>query len=344
MTPTADPYRGPKLASREQRQRRAVLLGIGILIVLVLSPLFSHHLFRGTEALLAGKEHIGPLCLVALHVLMEPVHGAFHILFAAGVIYAVFDRIRAWRHGRGVLASLEVEHAEPGDPFWNAAGEAGVDPGMLHVVAGLPTPAFTIGLLRPRIYIARALAETLTGPQLAAVLAHEGAHGARRDPMRLMLLRFLTCMLFWIPALRRLAADVADEAEVQADDVAAAGQPLVLASAIVALARSGPGAIPRAAVGFQRPELLERRVRRLLGQDPLPSTHLTRRSLFGASVALVLVFISGAAMAHPLPADAHAGATPPEHCTTHGSYAALHLFCPEGPLHRFAGSDCPHAR
>ena len=337
-----DPYRGPGLVSREEKQRRAVLLGIGVLIVLVLSPLFSHHLFRGTEALLAGLEHIGPVCLVALHVIMEPVHGLFHLLFAAGVAYAIWDRVQAWRHGRGILAALEVEAAAPGDPFWEAARAGGVDPALLRVVEGLPTPAFTIGLLNPRIYVARALAEQLSPDQLAMVVAHEGAHGARRDPLRLSLLRFLTCMLFWIPALRRLAADVADEAEVQADDVAAAGRPLVLASAIVALARSGPGSMPRAAVGFHRPELLERRVRRLLGQDPLPATHLTGRSIVGASVALLLVFVSGAAMAHPLPTDG--GAHPAAHCTSHESNVALHLFCPVGPLHRFAGGDCPHAR
>lgn len=339
---SAEPYRGQRLVSREQKQRRAVLLGIGVLIVLVLSPLFSHHLFRGTEALLAGQEHIGPVCLVALHVLMEPVHGLFHILFAAGVVYAVWDRVQAWRHGRGILASLEVEHAAPGDPFWEAAAAGGVDPALLRVVAGLPTPAFTVGLLHPRIYVSRALAGQLSPAQLSMVIAHEGAHADRRDPLRLSLLRFLTCMLFWIPALRGLAADVADEAEVQADDVAAAGEPLVLASAIVALARSGPALIPRAAVGFHRPELLERRVRRLLGQDPLPTSHLTRRSLFAAFVALLLVFASGAAMAHPLPAGGEAHS--PVHCTAHDSNVALHLFCPVGPVHRLAGGDCPHAR
>ena len=90
-----DGYRGPRLVSREEKQRRGVLLAIGVLIVLVLSPLFSHHLFRGTEALLAGQEHIGPVCLAALHMLMEPVHGLFALLFAAGVVYAILDRVQA---------------------------------------------------------------------------------------------------------------------------------------------------------------------------------------------------------------------------------------------------------
>ena len=40
---------------------------------------------------------------------------------------------------------------------------------------------------------------------------------ARRDPLRLSLMRFLACTLFYIPALRRLADDLTDEAEIEAD-------------------------------------------------------------------------------------------------------------------------------
>lgn len=333
-------YPRPKLVSREQAHRRALLLGIGVLILLVLSPLFSHHVVRGTEVLLAGKDHLGALCLVALHTLMEPVHYAFHLLFFAGLLYACWDRLRAWKRARSVLAALEVESPAAGSAVSRAALAVGVDPGMVRVVRGLPTPAFTVGWLRPRIYMAGELEERLNGDQLAAVLAHEGAHAARRDPLRLSLLRFLTCTLFWIPALRRLADDVADEAEVQADDAAAAGRPLVLASAIVALAQVRPAhPVPQGAVGFHRPDILERRVRRLLGQEPLPGSHLTRRSLLGASVALGLVLVSGAIMAHPLPT--HEGGHAPEHCQRHVSLGSLHLFCLDAPLNP-TGEGCPH--
>jgi Zn-dependent protease with chaperone function len=308
-----DPYPKARLVSREQTHRRTVLLGIGVLIFLVISPLFSHHVFRGTEAMLAGRDHLGALCLIALHTLLEPVHELFHLLFAAGVLYAGWDRFRTWRHARNVLALLQVGTPEVGDAFWRGALAAGVEPGIVHVAHGLPTAAFTVGWRSPRIYVARALADRLEPDQLTAVLAHEGAHVARRDPLRLSLLRFLTCTLFWIPALRRLADDIADDAEIQADDAAAAGQPLVLASAIVALARSmAEFTLPHAAVGFHRSELLERRVRRLLGEEPLPGSRLTRRSLLSATGALLLVFVSGAVMAHPLPARTVPGH--PEHC------------------------------
>lgn len=339
MTGGGGAYPKARLVSREQTHRRAVLLGIGVLLLLVLSPLFSHHLFRGTEALLAGKDHLGALCIVALHILLEPVHDLFHLLFAGGVLYAAGDRFRAWRNARNVLASLEAETPNPGDAFWRAAREARIEPGTVRVVGGLPTPAFTVGWLRPRVYVARGLALRLSDAELTAVLAHEGAHAARRDPLRLSLLRFLTCTLFWIPALRRLAEDIADEAEIRADDAAAAVQPLALASAIVRLARE-VNPVPRAAVGFNRPDLLDRRVRRLLGQEPSPGSHLTRRSLLGAGAALLLVATSGAVMAHPLPGSV--APHHPEHCHQHDSPAVTHLFCLDEPLPDVPSHGCPH--
>ena len=332
-------YPKPKLVSREQMHRRMLLLGIGVLILLVLSPLFSHHVLTGTQAVLAGKDHIGALCVIALHALLEPVHNFFHLVFWAGLAYALGDRLTAWWRGRALLSCLTARAPERGDSFWRAAEAAGVEPGSVRVVFGLPTPAFTVGWMRPRIYVADALSATLKPEELAVVIAHEGAHASRRDPLRLSLLRFLTCTLFWIPALRRLAEDVADEAEILADDAAASQNPLILASALVALAKGGRArSAPQGSVGFHHPGLLERRVRRLLGDDPTPASHLTRRSLFGAFLGLALMLVSGAVMAHPLPVGSPGQHSP--HCE-HDAPAVTHLFCLS---HGWSVSvhGCPH--
>jgi Zn-dependent protease with chaperone function len=173
----------------------------------------------------------------------------------------------------------------------------------------------------------------LTERELAAVIAHEGAHARRRDPLRLSLLRFLACMLFWVPALRRLGSDIAAEGEVLADDHAAARHGLALASALVQLAgweraRTGLG------VGFTDGDLLERRVLRLTGEEVAPRSGVTRRSLAGAGVALLLAWSSGVAAAHPLPTGHDA------HCHDHSRAAVFHLFC-DSCLH--GRSDfCPH--
>jgi hypothetical protein len=230
----------------------------------------------------------------------------------------------------------------------------------ISVVEGLPNPAFTAGLWRPRIFVAQELQDVLDDAQLQAVLAHEAAHVIRRDPLRLSLLRFLACTLFYIPALRRLADDLADEAEIDADDAAAAsGTALVLASAILRLAEWGTRLsgssvarhpIPFATfVGFQpfhpfqRADLLKRRILRLAGEPTTAGTHVTRRSLGAAAAVLIAVWVSGVMMAHPLPAETlpHMHATSP-HCQHPGGLAITHIFCLGFHAHP-SGAPCPHA-
>jgi Zn-dependent protease with chaperone function len=334
-------YLTATLSLREQSHRRATLLGIAALILLSMSPVIGHHLLPfETDDLLAGVDHLGALCLTALHLLFAPVHPTVHIAIAGGLLYAGWDRYRAWRLVRRSLGLIDIRRARPGDAFWEAAEAAGVNPRILRIVPGLPNPAFTAGMLQPRIYISQTLASYLAGAELAAVVAHEGAHVARRDPLRLTMLRGLACMLFWLPALRRLADDVGDQAELLADDVAAGDKPLVLASAILSVARwsSGP-THSGAAVGFARADLLEQRVRRLAGEATPVRSHVTRRSLLAAAMALAILWTSGVLLTHPLPAhaaDAHA-----RHCDHQHESALAHLFCRGTPFGTTSG-DCPH--
>jgi hypothetical protein len=258
----------------------------------------------------------------------------------AGIALATADRVRAWYRVRRVLAPLASQTPRPGDVFWGAAEAAWLDPRRVRVVSGLPNPAFTAGWLRPVVYVARELAQRLPFAELAAVLAHERAHVQRRDPLRLSAVRFLARTLFWLPALSRLADDLADEAEVLADDAAARGRPLVLASALLAIAGGMASRLPEPAVGAcsgARPDLLERRIRRLAGENAPVHSHLTRRSLAFAALALGVVLSSSIAVVHPLPTH-HAGV--PVHCTHSHSWALSHLFCRGGAGDHHA---CPHA-
>jgi Zn-dependent protease with chaperone function len=335
--------RSPALISREEGHRRALLLGLGALLLLSTGPIFGHHFAAGLEYGLRGRDHLGPLCLIAAHELLAPVHYTFHTLLAGGVLYALGDRIRAALRARHVLAPLKADLPHPGDSFHEAAVRAGVEPARIRIVEGLPAPAFTAGWLRPRIYVAQGLRERLSTEELTAMLAHEGAHVLRRDPLRLSALRFLVLTLFWIPALRRLADDLAAEAEVRADDHAAREHPLALASAILALATWGrPEPLLDDVVGFaQRASMVERRIRRLAGEEPVVQSYVTRGSIGGALLALALVWTSGAIMVHPLPtgtAGVHA-----LHCQHPGRLAVTHLFCFPGAF-RTDSDVCPHAR
>lgn len=341
-------YPIPAVSSREQTHRRRALLGIGVLIFLSVSPVFGHHLARGTDALLPNTDHIGELCLVALHMVLAPVHETAHILLAAGLAYAIWDRSRAWLRMRGVLRSLDAHVPSEDDAFGIAARRAGVARSRIRVVAGLPNPAFTAGFWQPLVYVSESLALELTSMQLGAVLAHEGVHLRRRDPFRLSVLRFFARTLFWLPAFQRLSDDLADEAEITADDIAAGDQPLVLASALLAVAALGTTQSFVGAPGFTRGDILERRIRRLAGETPRVESHVTRRSIAAAASALFLVWISGVVMVHPLDAQPtrHSASHPAEHtqdCTEHRGPALLHVFC-DGIQIGAAGAHCPHLR
>ena len=330
-------------AIRELARHRVTLVAIGLLLILGTSPVYAHHIFSlGGAQLLAGMDHIGTLCLTALHLLLQPVHSIFHVVLLAGVAYAVWDRARAWRALRRTLSMLEQRIPDVSDVFGRACATVGVDPSRVRIVRGLPNPAFTVGLLRPRVYLAAELATGLARDELLAVLAHEGVHVRRRDPLRLFLLRLLACTLFWIPALRRLAEDMSDEAELLADDVAVRGEPLALASAILALANwSAHRNAPPLAVGFRQDALLERRIRRLVGEDVPARRHVTRRSLLSAGLALSLVWSSGVLMAHPLPNEVHRSGHE-VHCEHDGAFALAHLFCLGSPFGQVRHEDCPH--
>jgi Zn-dependent protease with chaperone function len=330
-----------------------LLLGVGALIVLSTSPVFGHHVATRADAMLAGHDHVLNVCLIALHHLLAPVHFASHALLIAGFGYALWDRTRAAVILSRTLGALKSRRPELGEPVEQAAIRVGLEPSRLRIVQGLANPAFTAGFWQPRVYVTDSLPTVLDAPQLDSVLAHELAHVRRRDPLRLSLLRFLACTLFYLPALRRLADDLTDEAEIDADDRAASrGSALTLASAILALAEWGAAhramSMSPAAVGFQtfqRVDLLERRVRRLAGEDAQVGTHVTRRSLGAAGAVLVAVFVSGVMMAHPLPAEA-AGTDGVHshtqvHCRHPGESAFSHLFC-LGWHVRPANAPCPH--
>ncbi len=368
----AQSFVGRSLRAREQTRRRAILVGIGTLIVLGTSPVFGHHVLSGTVPALIGRDHIAGICLIALHQLLAPVHLGFHIVLALGLSYAIVDRVKAAVAARRTLRALDSRPAPEDSIISRAAVRAGLLRGDVLVVSGLPNPAFTAGWWRPRVYVAAEIADVLDEEQVTAVLAHEAAHLARRDPLRLSVLRFLAHTLFYLPAFRRLAEDAADEAEIVADDAAARERPLVLAETLVILATvfgrgstvqsSTAGSLEAFAVGFQSLGLIDRRVRRLTGEDVPVRTHVTAGSLVGAGALLTAIVLSGLIMAHPLPpavvVDGGLFATPDaaergsmplaghaahgDHCGHHHALAFSHLFCLGAGSHT-AESPCPHS-
>ena len=318
-----------------------LLSAIVAALLLGITPVLGHHVLGAVDWLSADQQHFAIFCLVALHQLLAPFHDFAHWLLYAGVAYAVVERGSVfWRH-RTVMRALPQSRVRDDAPLGRAAHRAELHAERLRSVIGLPMPAFTTGWLRPRIVVAADLHLRLTAEELTAVLAHEGVHLRRRDPLRLFALRTLASMLFWLPVVRRVAADLEDEVEITADDEVAQHLALPLASAILKL--GGGTAAVAATVGFQRADLLPRRVRRLAGEDAFAKSNTSSGSLLAAAAALLLTWGSGLMVLHPLVDPADPTATGPAHCDHPRSSAVSHLFCrgwvlgPDG-----AASRCPH--
>lgn len=313
-----------------------LIVGIAVLLLLGTVPVFAHHLPLPGIGALGGVDTVGGFCMVALHLMLAPVHGVIHLVLGAGLAYAVFDRARAsFRLTRG-LRLLELGAAAPGSRIFAAAVAAGVDPSRVVVAAQTGNQAFTFGTLRPKVCIGGQLAARLSDEELRCVLAHEGYHVLRRDPLRLSVLRFLGLTLFWIPALRRMAADVAIDAELDADQAGAGERPLVMASALVQAARERTTLHLSIATPLIRDDLLAVRVRRLMGECPPIPSRISTRAFLGAAAALCVVWVSGAVVAHPLLGHDGGGNV----CLHHGGRAASHLLCDR---YVPGGVPCPHA-
>jgi Zn-dependent protease with chaperone function len=326
---------------REEHRRRVLLSAIVAALLLGIMPVLGHHVLGAVDWLSANQQHFAMLCLVALHQLLAPLHDVAHWLLYAGIGFAVIERSRVlWRH-RAVMRALPQARLGFDSPTGRAVTRAGLRLADVRAVEGLPMPAFTSGWLRPRVVVAADLHQRLTEDELTAVLAHEAVHVRRRDPLRLFALRALASLLFWLPVLRRIAADLEDEVEITADDEVAEVLALPLASAILKLGGSQGPAVP-ASVGFQRSDLLPRRVRRLAGEDAFATSHTTTGSLVAAATALLLTWSSGLMVLHPLVDPHDHAATGPAHCDHPHSTPLAHLFCRGWIVRADDAEPCPH--
>ena len=154
-------------------------------------------------------------------------------------------------------------------------------------------PAATIGILRPRVVIDQRLSGTLDAPALAAAVAHEEAHAAHRDPLRIWLAQLLTDVQWSSPWARRRFDRWVASLEMARDEEArlrgTRGEDL--AAAVVAVAGMLPVARGHAVASLTGTEAaLMDRVRRLL--SPVPAATMIRSRTLASVLALSLLTLS----------------------------------------------------
>lgn len=272
--------------------------------------------------------HLLRFCFATLVRFDALLHGLPVLLLGAGIAYAVVRRVRLVYRGRVIVRLLPARRPRPGERLHDHA-EAHAALGCTRILLGAaPNPAFTAGLLRPRIYIAEELQRELRDEELEAVFLHELHHCRRRDPLRGALAAALADVFFWIPVLRDAVRGMLVRMEFAADDAARGLGDLVVAGAILRVAdRSRTRTRIMAVPQFAAPELLERRIERLLGTPaadrlpPPPGRALALSAISLLGIWLVGVASSGSHAAH-LPAAA-------DYCPHHHEHGVLHA---SGPL------------
>lgn len=308
----------------EAYHRTFLRAGIGGLLALGLVPLtgFLGQLF---QPLLESCRELFTHCLLALRASGAPLGWFPAAILSLGLGYAVLDRLRIMHKLDRLLARYEVRAPREGEPIELLARQFALVSRVRVLVGVAPNPAFTAGLLRPRIYVSQELQDTLTSSELTGVFRHEVCHLLRRDPLRFAGLRFLSKVFFWIPLLATWAEELMEDAEIVADDFAArvgcGSDPLDVASALVKLGRDCQRTLA-GAVSIGGFRMLERRILRLAGEAPRVSIEIPMRKTFFSVGTLLVVW----ALTLVPPA---AG----------GALLAMH---PGQPCHHMPGSDEAH--
>lgn len=241
--------------------------------------------------------------------------GALAFISALGVGLALWRGLKSWLATRRLLRQW-LEGAEP-------IRIAGVNIPAFRIEHPFPIIA-VVGSIRPRLFVATRVLESLSEEEMQAAIAHESGHLEARDNLRRILVRACRDMLTIIPCGRSLDHAWTENAEAAADECAASHGSVValnLASALIEIARMVPaGARPTMPIAAfllgNETDGVKGRVRHLLDlaaagmHRTQPASKFARwatRSAFLTSILLLLLFlINSSALAEMHDAIEHA--------------------------------------
>jgi Zn-dependent protease with chaperone function len=261
--------------------------------------------FRTFPALLAVM--CGVLLLAPAYLAFEPRHTAENVSLKLGLLatvsalgmgFALVRSIAAWRATSRLTADW-LKQAEP-------ITIKGVDITTYRIEHAFPVVAI-VGVLRPRLFVARQILNLLSEEEIAATVAHENGHLAARDNLKRGLMRACRDALLIIPTGRSVDKAWSEAAEEAADENAAqqgTSVALDLASALVKIARNIPkGARPTMPAGVflvgdnDETAGLKSRVRRLVElatkdrQTQSPRSFLTNPMTWLTTITAVVLFL-----------------------------------------------------
>jgi Zn-dependent protease with chaperone function len=222
--------------------------------------------------------------------------GAVALISFFGVALALWRGLKSWRATRALLRQ-----------WLNAAHPitiANVDIPTFCIDHPFPVIA-VVGCLRPRLFVARRVLETLSDEEMRAAIAHESGHLEAHDNLRRIMIRACKDVLTIVPCGRSLDRVWSENAEAAADEAAARqGTPVALnlASALIEIARMVPaGARPTMPLASfllgDENSGVKARVRRLIAlagagvERAHPASSITRWAARSALISSVILLI-----------------------------------------------------
>jgi Zn-dependent protease with chaperone function len=278
----------------------------------------AHNRARVIFALRVGPPSLALFTILGLvipaYLIYEPLSSgeivsnklaALALISLLGVALALARGLKSWRATR-VLLKQWLRGAQP-------IRIAEVNIPTFCIDHPFPVIA-VVGSMRPRLFVARRVLDSLTEEEMLAAIAHEAGHLEARDNLRRILIRACKDMLTIVPCGRSLDRAWSENAEAAADEAAARRGSTValnLASALIGIARMVPaGARPTMPLASfllgDETDGVKGRVRHLLelagastpGERPVArfSPWATRSTLLSSLLFLIFLLIRTSAL------------------------------------------------
>lgn len=256
---------------RQVQALRAVLL-----LPLIVAVLAMLTLLAPAIAPMAGPAHChdGLACTAHVPITLPGVGVALLALSGLVLLLAAVLVLRALRAAWRVRMLLQ------------GLGSRADERGFLRLQTATPL-ALSVGLWRPRVALSEGLLAQMSAAELAVVLAHEEAHGRRRDNLLLLGLG----MGFPLARLSPLWTDLVQALEMRADAAARdhVGSGLVVAETLLRLHRLLPQPQVAALRAFGGARLRSRLSVLLRDDDPQAGRYWPLVAVVAAAALLVLV-------------------------------------------------------
>jgi len=223
----------------------------------------------------------------SLFLLIDKVVFAYAVsaFFSAGILDATYNLIGTLRNVRKIKLHAGRKFIHHGIPV------------RIIDIKGLYL-AFTTGFFKTEIFVSKDLWNSLDEEEKKSVLFHELCHAKRRDPLRILIMKFLTDIFFFIPVFKWLKLKFEEFIEKSADDsvISAGVDPLILASALIKVSRKNRSLFTIPSFADINPNLLTSRLTRLIGLSGNLKFKIPVKMLFMTAI-MFIVLISSAFVA-----------------------------------------------